>query len=245
MTNIIYGKNPIREALAAQQQITKIFIIRGKKNPAEFKILQSARQQGIPIREVDKKKLMELVGHESHQGIVAIITELKYAEIEDIFQRAKEKKEMPLIALLDEIQDPHNFGAIIRSAEVFGFHGVIFPKDRSVGLTQTVAKTSAGAVAHLPVVRINNLARLMDDLKEKGVWIAGADQDGETALHDFKFDGSLAVVIGSEGKGLRRLVREKCDFLVKIPMTGNINSLNASVAAALLFYEARKQRYLK
>jgi len=242
MPTTIYGKNPIKEALEAGQAINKIFIVRGNKSPADRKIIQMARQRGIPIKETDSRKLSELTGQNRHQGIVAILMTVAYAEIDDIFKRAKEKNEPALIAILDEIQDPHNLGAIIRSAEAFGFHGIIIPKDRSVGLTDTVAKTSAGAVAHLPIVRVSNLARTIDDLKDEGVWIAGADQDAEMAFYKMDLNRSLGVVIGSEGKGIRRLIKKKCDFLVRIPMFGNVNSLNASVAAALVFCEARKQR---
>lgn len=244
MPTTIYGKNTIKEALEAGQPINKLFIVRGNKSPADRNIIQMGRQRGIPIKETDTRKLSELAGQNRHQGIVAILTTVAYAEIDDIFKRAKEKNEPALIAILDEIQDPHNLGAIIRSAEAFGFHGIIIPKDRSVGLTDTVAKTSAGAVAHLPIVRVSNLARILDDLKNEGVWIAGADQDAEMAFYKMDLNRSLGVVIGGEGKGIRRLIKKKCDFLVRIPLFGNVNSLNASVAAALVFCEARKQRTL-
>jgi 23S rRNA (guanosine2251-2'-O)-methyltransferase len=242
MPNIIYGKNPVIEALEAGQSINKIYLFSGPKNPVDKEIIQLARQNGIPVREVDRKKLIELAGQEKTQGVVAILTEIGYSTIEDIFNQATQRQEAPLIAILDEIQDPHNFGAIIRSAEAFGFHGIIFPKDRSVGITDTVAKTSAGSVFHIPIVRVQNLARWMKELKNQNVWIAGADQQAETSLFEADLNRPLAVVIGSEGKGTRRLVKESCDFLVRIPMVGKINSLNASVAAALIFCEARKQR---
>lgn len=242
MSNIIYGKNPVIEALQAGQAINKIYLADGSKHPVDKKIMQLARQRGIPVREVDRKKLMELAGHDRTQGVVAILTEISYSTIEDIFNRARYLQELPLIAILDEIQDPHNFGAIIRSAEAFGFHGIIIPKDRSVGITDTVSKTSAGAVSHIPVARVQNLAQWMKELKNQNVWIAGADQGAETSVFEADLNRSLAVVIGSEGKGMRRLVKESCDFLVRIPMFGKINSLNASVAAALIFCEARRQR---
>jgi 23S rRNA (guanosine2251-2'-O)-methyltransferase len=242
MSNIIYGKNPVIEALQAGQPINKIYLAAGPKHPVDKKIIQLSRQNGIPVREVDRKKLVELVGHEKTQGVVAILTEIGYGTIEDIFQRATQRQEPPLIAILDEIQDPHNFGAIIRSVEAFGFHGIVFPKDRSVGITDTVAKTSAGAVSHIPIVRVQNLARWMKEIKKQNVWIVGADQQTEISLFEADFNRPMAVVIGSEGRGMRRLVKESCDFLIRIPMVGQINSLNASVAAALIFCEARRQR---
>ena len=239
---IIYGKNPVQEALTSDQPINKIYITKTKRMPYFSKLFQSARNRGIPVREVDKNKLREMAGTDGHQGVVAVISQISYSEIEDIFQRASEAKESPLIAILDEIQDPHNLGAIIRSAEAFGFHGIIIPKDRSVGVTEVVAKTSAGAVSFIPIVRVVNLARAIDELKGAGVWIAGAEQDVKTSFYQMDLKCSLGVVIGSEGKGLRPLIKKKCDFLLKIPMLGKVNSLNASVAAAILFCEARKQR---
>lgn len=242
MTHTIYGKNPVKEALDAGLPIQKIFMAAGGKQKRDQKIEQLARQRGIPIRFVDRKKLIELAGHEGTQGIVAVTIEYEYRDAEEVFQNAERKNDPPLIAILDEIQDPHNLGAIIRSAEAFGFHGIFIPKDRSAGLSDVVAKTSAGAIAHMPIVRVTNLARELDELKEKGIWIAGADQDAQESFYQSNLKGPLGVVIGSEGKGLRRLIREKCDFLVRIPMVGKMNSLNASVAAALIFAEVRRQR---
>jgi len=242
MSNLIYGKNPVLEALAAKLPINKIYLSRGTKRPIDKKIFRLAREQGIPVREVDRKKLIELAGHDRTQGVVAVIMEYKYSTLAEILGRSNEKHEAPLIAILDEIQDPHNFGAIIRSAEAFGFHGVIIPKDRSVGITDAVAKTSSGAVSHLPVARVINLAQTMKELQAENIWIAGSDQDAEMSFYGADLNRPLAIVIGSEGKGLRRLVKERCDFLVRIPMVGKINSLNASVAAALIFCETRRQR---
>lgn len=242
---IIYGKNPIKEALASNQPITKIYITKGKRTAYVSKLFQSARQKGIPVRELERNKLRELAGNDGHQGVVAVLSQISYGEIEDIFQKATDKNESALIAILDEIQDPHNLGAIIRSAEAFGFHGIIIPKDRSVGLTDVVAKTSAGAVSFIPVVRVVNLARAIDDLKEAGVWIAGTDQGAKESFYEMDLNRSLGVVIGGEGKGLRPLIEKKCDFLLKIPIVGKVNSLNASVAAAIVFCEARKQRISK
>ena len=239
---IIYGKNPVIEALESDQPVNKIYIIKGKKTPFFSNLFQSARQKGIPVRELEKNKLQELAGNSGHQGVVAVLSQVSYSEIEDIFERADEIKESPLIAILDEIQDPHNLGAIIRSAEAFGFHGIIIPKDRATGLTETVTKTSAGAVAHIPVVRVTNLARTIDELKKEGMWIAGTDHETKEFFYEADLNRSLGVVIGSEGKGIRSLIKKKCDFLVSIPMGGKVNSLNASVAAAIVFCEARSQR---
>jgi 23S rRNA (guanosine2251-2'-O)-methyltransferase len=242
MSNIIHGKNPVIEALEAGQSINKIYLANGPKNQADKKIMQLARQNGIPVQEVDRRKLVEIAGHAKTQGVVAIVMEYAYASIEDIFNNSNRKNEAPLFAILDEIQDPHNFGAIIRSAEAFGVHGIVISKDRSVGITETVAKTSAGAVAHLPIARVNNLATTIKELKKNNIWIVGTDQDAQNTFFEADLDRSLAIIIGSEGKGMRRLVKENCDFLVSIPMVGRINSLNASVAAALVFCEARRQR---
>jgi 23S rRNA (guanosine2251-2'-O)-methyltransferase len=242
MSNIISGKNPVLEALEAGQSINKIYLASGPKNLVDKKIIQLARQNGIPVREVDRRKLVEIAGHDKIQGVVAVVMEYAYASIEDIFKNSQSKNEAPLLAILDEIQDPHNFGAIVRSAEAFGFHGIIISKDRSVGITETVVKTSAGAVAHLPIARVNNLATTIKELKENNIWIAGTDQDAKNNFFEADLNRPLAIVIGSEGKGMRRLVKENCDFLVSIPMVGKINSLNASVAAALVFCEARRQR---
>lgn len=242
MSTNIYGKNPVKEALEAGLPIQKIFMAAGGKQKRDQKIEQLAHQRGIPVRFVDRKKLIELVGHDGAQGVVAVASEFGYSEAEDVFQNAKKKDEPPLIAILDEIQDPHNLGAIIRSAEAFGFHGIFIPKDRSAGLSDVVAKTSAGAISYMPIVRVTNLARELDELKERGIWIAGADQDAKESYYESNLKGPLGLVIGSEGKGLRRLIREKCDFLVRIPMVGKMNSLNASVAAALIFAEVRRQR---
>ena len=238
----IYGRNPVFEALQAKKSITKIFILQSINRSHIDQILNMARQHRIPVRYVTKGKLIELAGHVNHQGVVAIASSGDYSSIDDILTTAQERNENPLIAILDEIQDPHNLGAIIRSAEAFGFHGIIIPKDRSAGLTQTVAKTSAGALAHIHVTRVTNIAQTIDMLKDEGLWIVGAKEGTQKTINDIDCTLSLGVVIGSEGKGMRRLVRDKCDFIVHIPMAGRINSLNASVAAAILFWEVRKGR---
>lgn len=242
MANIIYGKNPILEALAAGQTIHKIFMAGDATHPSDRKIMQMARARGIPVRTADRRKLTALAGHPETQGVVALLAERSYQELADIFQRAKLRNESPLIALLDEIQDPHNFGAIIRSAEGFGLHGIITTKDHAVGLTDIVAKTSAGAVAHLPVVRITNLVQTMNELRQQNIWLVGAAQEASLSMFEADLNRPLGIVVGSEGKGIRRLVKATCDFLIRIPMFGQVNSLNASVAAALIFCEARRQR---
>jgi len=240
--NLIYGKNPVREALRANKPFDKIYIASGIKTQGIQTILEMARKRDIPVRDVDRRKLIELVGHENHQGIVATLSAVEYSSIDDVFERAAERGEKPLIAILDEIQDPHNLGAIIRSAEALGFHGIIISKNRSAGLSQTVAKTSAGASSHIPVVRVTNTAQTIEALKSDGLWIAGADQDASDSIEDLDVSMPIAIVIGGEEKGIRRLVKEKCDYLVRIPMHGHINSLNASVAAAIMFWEVIKKR---
>lgn len=239
---IIFGKNPIIEALQANLPLTKIFIARGVKKATSNLIKRLASQSGIPLRELARTKLTELVGHEDHQGIVAILSQSPYGTIDDILTAAHQRNEPLLIAILDEIQDPHNLGAIIRSADAFGIHGIIIPKHRSVGLTETVAKTSAGAISHIAVARVTNLAQTIEELKQKGLWIVGADQTSTQKIDELDVKLPLGIVIGSEGKGIRRLVKEKCDLLIQIPMYGKINSLNASVAAAVIFWEIRRQR---
>lgn len=240
--DIIYGRNPVLEALNVKQSITKIYILGSMSRSHIDQILGLSQESGIPVRFVSKSKLNELAGHVNHQGIIALVSGGDYSTIDDILAVAMERGEKPLIAMLDEIEDPHNLGAIIRSAEAFGFHGIIIPKDRSVGLTPTVAKTSAGALSYMKVVRVTNLAQTIDILKDEGFWVVGASGISDRAIQDFDCTTSLVIVIGSEGKGIRRLISEKCDFMVHIPMVGRINSLNASVAAAILFWEVRKAR---
>ncbi|MBN1153345.1 23S rRNA (guanosine(2251)-2'-O)-methyltransferase RlmB [candidate division KSB1 bacterium] len=240
--DIIYGRNPVLEALKAKRSITKIYALESINRTHIDQILSLCRNHNIPVRYVSKSKLSELAGNVNHQGIIAMVSGGDYSTLEAVLSTARERGEEPLIALLDEIQDPHNLGAIVRSAEAFGFHGIIIPKDRSVGLTQTVAKTSAGALEHMHIVRVTNLAKTIDLLKDEGFWIAGTNEGAEKTIEDIDCKTSLVVVIGSEGKGMRRLVREKCDFLVRVPMVGKINSLNASVAAAIIFWEVRKAR---
>ena len=239
--DVIIGRNPVSEAIQSSRTIDKVLVARGAKNGAIVGILARAKKNGIPIKEVDAKKLDYLSGGANHQGIAAFTAVKEYAEVEDIFALAEERNEKPFIIVLDEIEDPHNLGAIIRTAECAGAHGVIIPKRRSAALSFAVSKASAGAVEYVPVARVTNIANTLDKLKERGVWVYGADMNG-TPYNSCRFDGAVALVIGNEGKGIGRLVREKCDEIVSLPMKGRINSLNASVAAGVLMYAVSSER---
>ena len=239
---IIEGRNAVIEALRAGTQIDKIFIMKGEVDTALGHIASTARSQGIVVADADKRKLDGMSRTHAHQGVIAVAAVRAYATVEDILQAARDKGEPPLLVVCDELSDPHNLGAVIRTAECAGAHGVIIPKRRSAGLTAVVAKTSAGAVSHLPVARVANLPSLLKRLKEEGLWIFGSAADGTTSLYAADLKGPAALAIGSEGSGMSRLVSETCDFLVRIPMRGKLNSLNASAAAAILLYEALRQR---
>lgn len=239
---IIEGRNAVIEALRAGTNIDKIFIMKGEVDSALGHIASTARKQGIVVADADKNKLDKMSRTHAHQGVIAVASVREYVSVEDILQIARDKGEQPLIVVCDELSDPHNLGAVIRTAECAGAHGVVIPKRRSAGLTAVVAKTSAGAVSHLPVARVANLPSLLKDLKKEGLWIFGTAADGTTSLYDADLKGPAVIVIGSEGDGMGRLVTENCDFLVSIPMKGKINSLNASAAAAILLYEAVRQR---
>ena len=229
-------------ALRAGTAIDKIYLAKGDTDSALGHIANTARANGVVVVNADRRKLDEMSRTHAHQGVIAVAAVREYASIEDIFQRAEEQGEAPLIVLCDELSDPHNLGAVIRTAECAGAHGVVIPKRRSAGLTAIVAKTSAGAVSHIPVARVPNLTALMKELQKRGVWIFGAEMNGTTSLYEADLKGPAAIVIGSEGSGMSRLVAETCDFTVSIPMKGKINSLNASAAAAILLYEAVRQR---
>jgi len=237
---IIAGRHPVLEAIRSGRTIHKVMFGEGAQGIGP--VLAEAKAAGIVTQQVDKRKLDQAAVGVRHQGIVAMVAERAYAELEDLFAAAEASGEPPLFVLLDEIEDPHNLGSVLRTVDCAGAHGVIVPKRRSAGLTATVAKTSAGAIEHVPVARVTNLSQTIDELKERGVWIAGADGSAERDVYGTDLKMPLAIVIGNEGKGLGRLVRERCDFLVKVPMFGRINSLNASVAASLLLYEAVRQR---
>lgn len=239
--DVIAGRNPVSEAIRSGRPIDKILVARGEKTGAVVGILAKAREKQIPVKEADRVKLDFLSGSAPHQGIIALAAAKEYSTVEDILAYAAEKGEPPFLVILDELEDPHNLGAIIRTAECAGAHGVIIPKRRSVGLSYTVGKASAGAVEYMRVARVTNIAALLDDLKKQGVWIYGADMNG-TDYTGCDMSGACALVIGNEGKGMARLVREKCDVIVSLPMKGHINSLNASVAAGILMYHALKSR---
>ena len=239
---LIEGRNAVTEALRAGVAIDKIYIARGETDRTLGRIAAEAKKAGLVVVDVDRRKLDAMSATHSHQGVIAVAAAQAYASVEDILQRASDRGEKPLIVVCDEISDPHNLGAIIRTAECAGAHGVIIPKRRSAGLTSVVAKTSAGAVSYMPVARVPNISAVLKDLQKQGVWVFGTAAEGTTTLYNADLKGAAAIVIGSEGDGMSRLVRENCDFLVSIPMKGQISSLNASAAAAILLYEAVRQR---
>lgn len=239
---VIEGRNAVIEALRAGTAIDKIYLQKGETDRTLGHIASKARAAGAVVVEADRRKLDAMSRTHAHQGVIALSAVREYANVEDILRAAADRGEPPLIVVCDEISDPQNLGAIIRTAECAGAHGVIIPKRRSAGLTAIVAKTSAGAVAHLPVARVPNIPSLLKDLKKQGVWVFGTAADGTTPLYGADLKGPAAVVIGSEGTGMTRLAAESCDFLVSIPMRGKLNSLNASAAAAILLYEAVRQR---
>ena len=234
--DLLIGRNAVTEALKSDREIDTLILMRNNNNPALSRLASMAKEKGAVVKEVDSKKLDFMCGGANHQGVAAYVAAHEYSSIDEIFAYAEEKGEAPFIVVCDEIEDPHNLGAIIRTAECAGVHGVIIPKRRSASLNFTVGKTSAGALEYMRVARVSNLASTIDELKEKGCWVYGADMDGT----DFKktdFSGAVVLVIGSEGKGIGKLIRQKCDAIVSLPMKGNINSLNASVAAGILMYE--------
>ena len=239
---VIEGRNAVTEALRAGVAIDKIFLMKGDTDPTLGHIASAAREKGIVVVDADRRKLDGMSRTHAHQGVIALAAVREYVSVESILQSAADKGETPLLVICDEISDPHNLGAIIRTAECAGAHGVVIPKRRSAGLTAVVAKTSAGAVAHMPVARVPNIPALLKELKKQGVWVFGTAADGTTGLYDADLKGPAAIVIGSEGDGMTRLTAENCDFLVSIPMRGKLNSLNASAAAAILLYEAVRQR---
>ena len=237
----LYGRNPVLEALKNGTTINKIYIAKGEMKGSVKEIMALAKERRIVVTQVEKAKLDSMFPKVNHQGVAASIAAADYVEWQDILESARVKGEDPFIIVLDELEDPHNLGAILRTADAAGAHGVIIPKRRAVPLTEGVAKASAGAVEYVPVARVSNLAQTLEALKKEGLWVAGAAMNGK-CYYEQDLKGPLAVVIGSEGKGISRLVEEKCDFLVEIPMFGDVNSLNASVAAAVLMYEIVRQR---
>lgn len=240
----IEGRNAVIEAFRAGRPIDKIYILDGCQDGPMNTIRREAKKHGTLIKYVTKERLDQLSDTGKHQGVIACAAAYEYAEVDDILRAAREKGEPPFLILLDNIEDPHNLGAIIRTANLAGAHGVIIPKNRAVGLTATVARTSAGALNYTPVAKVTNLAKTIEDLKKEGLWFVCADMDG-TPMYDLDMTGPIGLVIGSEGEGVSRLVRERCDMTAAIPMHGDIDSLNASVAAGVLMYEIVRQKMKK
>ncbi len=239
-TNIIIGRNPVMEALKSGREIEKLLIAKDAEGSIR-KIIGMAKEKTLSYQFAEKTALDRIAGGRTHQGVVAYISAHEYCDVEDILEKARQEGEDPFIVILDGIEDPHNLGAIMRSADGAGAHGVIIPKRRAAGITDVVAKASAGAVEYVSVAKVSNIAQTIDKLKEKGIWIGACDMDG-TEYDKADLKGSLALVIGAEGQGISRLVKEKCDFSLSIPMSGRVTSLNASNAAAILMYEVRRQR---
>ncbi|WP_175614707.1 23S rRNA (guanosine(2251)-2'-O)-methyltransferase RlmB [Piscibacillus halophilus] len=237
----IMGRNPVMEALKSGRPINKVFVLESMEGRAQSSIFKLAKQQNVLVQKVPKHKLDQIADH--HQGVAASVAAYEYAEIDDLFAKAKEKGESPFFILLDELEDPRNLGSIMRTADAVGAHGIIIPKRRSVQLTQTVAKASTGAIEYIPVARVTNMNQTIEQLKEEGVWVVGTDAKGKHDYREIDYDLPIAVVIGSEGKGISRLVLKNCDWLVRLPMRGQVTSLNASVSASLLMYEVYRSRF--
>ena len=242
--NVIFGRNAVKELLSSGRDIEKVYILSGDLEGSVNQLIGIASERKLPIHEVDRQKLDTICCGGNHQGIVAIASERNYSTVDEILAYAEERGEKPFVIILDGVEDPHNLGALIRSAECSGAHGVIIPKRRAVGLTSTAAKASAGAVEHMRVAKVTNLATTIDELKERGLWLYAADMDGKS-YYDTDFSGGVGVVMGSEGFGISRLVKEKCDFVVSIPLYGNVNSLNVSCAGAIIMTEVARQRNRK
>lgn len=238
----IEGRNSILELLKSGRDINKLYIQKGEKHGSIIEIISLARDKKIVIVEEEKHKLDQMSQTNNHQGVIAIVPPYEYCDVDDILEEANNRNEKPFIVILDSIEDPHNLGSIIRTAECAGVHGIIIPKRRSASINSTVNKTSAGAVQYVNVARVNNLNDTIKYLKEKDIWIYGTDMNGQKNYNEEKYDSGVAIVIGSEGSGISRLVKENCDFLIKIPMVGKINSLNASVSAGIVMYEISNQR---
>ena len=240
--DIVEGRNAVLELLNSERDINKIFVQAGEKHGSINKIIAIAKENKVVVKEVEKSKLDFMSKTNNHQGVIAVVPPFNYCEIEDILDLAKSRNEDAFVLILDGIEDPHNLGSIIRTAETAGVHGIIIPKRRSVTVNSTVSKVSAGAVEYMKIARVNNINEAIRKLKENGLWIIGTDGDANTYYYNQDLKGDIAIVIGSEGFGISRVVKENCDMLVKIPMKGNITSLNASVSAGIVMYEAVKQR---
>jgi 23S rRNA (guanosine2251-2'-O)-methyltransferase len=240
--DVIYGFNPVLEALKAERQILNKVLIAGGKQGASTRVLrQLAREKGVPIQVRPKEVLSKLAKTEHHQGVIGLPGDSLYASFEDLLRSVRSAQGYALVLILDGIEDPQNLGSLVRTAEACGALGVIIPKDRAVGITPAVVKVSAGAIAHIPVIRVTNLATTLEELKKEGLWIVGADARGEKNLYEMKFDMNVGLVIGSEGKGIRPLVLKKCDYRISIPMRGKISSLNAAIAGAVILFEILRQ----
>lgn len=238
---VIEGRNAVIEAFRAGKTIDKLFVLEHCKEGSMNTVLREAKKQGTVINYVKRERLDQMSETGKHQGVIAYIAAYEYGSVEDILKKAEDKGEQPFVIILDDIEDPHNLGAIIRTANLAGAHGVIIPKHRASGLTATVVKASAGAINYTPAAKVTNISKTIEELKEKGLWFVCADMDG-TTMYDLDLKGPIGLVIGNEGKGVSRLVKEKCDFIAKVPMFGDIDSLNASVAAGVLAYEIVRQR---
>ena len=241
----IEGRNAVIELLKSGKSINKLYILKGERQGSINEIIKIAKRNKNVIVEVDKNKLDSLSETKHHQGVIAFVSPVEYKELDDIFALAKERNEDPFIIIADEIEDPHNLGALIRSAEGAGCHGIIIPKRRAVGVTEIVVKTSVGATQYVPVVRVNNINETIRELKDRGVWIVGTDGNADKLYYEQDLTGPIAIIIGSEGRGMNSLTMKNCDYLVKIPMMGKITSLNASVSGGIIMFEALKQRIQK
>ena len=238
----VEGRNSVLELLESDNDINKLYVQSGEKHGAIIKIIAKAKEKKVVISEIDKNKLDQMSETHNHQGVIAIVPPYNYSSVEEILELAKSKNEKPFVIICDGIEDPHNLGSIIRTAECVGAHGVIIPKRRSAAVNATVNKTSAGAVAYVKVARVTNLNDTIKELQDNGVWIYGTDMDGTDNYNEVKYDSGVGIVVGSEGFGMSRLVKENCDFLIRIPMARKINSLNASVSASIVMYEVMNQR---
>ena len=238
---LVIGRNAVKELLAEGRDVEKIYVQKGEREGSINVLIGLAAERKIPLIELDRQKMDKMCGNLRHQGIIAMASEQNYSSVEQILEYARERGEAPFIVLLDGVEDPHNLGAIIRSAECMGAHGIIIPKRRAVGLTPTVAKSSAGAIMHMKIAKVTNLSQTIDELKEEGLWFYAADMDGDS-IYESNLTGAVGIVLGSEGEGISRLVKEKCDFVISIPMYGNVNSMNVSCAAAVILSEVAHQK---
>ena len=241
----IEGRNAVIELLKSGREINKIFILKGERQGSINEVIKLAKKNGVLISEVDRVKLDVMSDTKHHQGVIAFASPVEYKSLDDIFALAEQRKEDPFIIIADEIEDPHNLGALIRSAECAGCHGVIIPKRRAAAVTEVVAKTAVGALEYVPIVRVNNINETIRELKNRGVWIVGTDGNADKLYYDQDLTGPIAIIIGSEGRGMNSLTMKNCDFLVKIPMMGKITSLNASVSGGIVVFEALRQRLMK